>query len=270
MAYRTILVALTGDSGLEALLRTAQTLARRFDALLIGMHVMPLPFIPVVDGEGVAYLAPELIEAQRQANRAVKERIQAAFQRICGTGAGVVWEEAEGERAQLLTAAARTADLVLAAKRDGEGMDGSQVVHQLAMAAGVPVLMLPPDTSEGIGTTIIAGWNGAREAARALHEALPFLCGAERVVLCGVGQEAARGLEDSAAMLRRHGAAVQAERIEQPNGDAGEFLLAQADAHGADLLVMGAYGHARLRELVFGGATRHVLRAATLPVLFGS
>jgi nucleotide-binding universal stress UspA family protein len=269
MTYRTILVALSDDSGLEALLPTAQTLARRFDALLIGMHVMQLPFIPVVDGEGVACLAPELMEAQRQANRAVKERIRAAFQRICGTGASVVWEEAEGERAQLLAAAARTADLVLAAKGNVEGMEVSQVVEQLALAAGVPVLMVPRDTPDAFGTTIVAGWNGAREAARALHEALPFLCGAQRVVLCAVGHEAARDLEAAAAMLRRHGAAVQAERIEQPDGDAGEILLAQANAHGADLLVMGAYGHARLRQLVFGGTTRHVLRAATLPVLFG-
>jgi nucleotide-binding universal stress UspA family protein len=138
------------------------------------------------------------------------------------------------------------------------------------MAAGVPVLMLPPDTSKAFGTSIIAGWNGSREAARALHEALPFLCGAQRVVLCAVGEEAARNLEAAAAMLRRHGAAVQTQSIDQPDGGAGEILLAQAAAHGTDLLVMGTYGHARLRELVFGGATRHVLRTATLPVLFGS
>jgi nucleotide-binding universal stress UspA family protein len=71
-------------------------------------------------------------------------------------------------------------------------------------------------------------------------------------------------------MLRRHGVAVQSKAIHEPDGDAGEILLAQAAAHGANLLVMGTYGHARLRELVFGGATRHVLRTATLPVLFGS
>ena len=121
-----------------------------------------------------------------------------------------------------------------------------------------------------MGTSIIAGWNGSREAARALHEALPFLCGAERMILCAVGQEATRDLDPAAAMLRRHGVAVQPQPIDEPNGDAGEILLAQAAAHGADLLVMGTYGHARLRELVFGGATRHVLRQATLPVLFGS
>jgi nucleotide-binding universal stress UspA family protein len=270
MAYRTILVALTGDGGLEARLQSAQALARRFDALLVGMHVVPPPFIPIADGEAVTYVLPELIEAQRKANQEVKERVHAAFQRICGTGPSVVWQEAEGDRQRLLAEAARTADLVLAAKGDAEGMDTSGLVEQLAMAAGVPALMLPPDTSEAIGTRIIAGWNGSREAARAVHEALPFLCGAERVILCAVGAEAARSLDEAAAMLKRHGAAVQAQPIDEPDGDAGAILLAQAAAHGADLLVIGTYGHARLRELVFGGATRHVLRHATLPVLFGS
>jgi nucleotide-binding universal stress UspA family protein len=270
MTYRTILVALAGDSGLEAHLQTAQALARRFDAMLVGSHIMPPPFIPIADGEAVTYVLPELIEAQRKANQQANERIQAAFQRICGTGPSAVWQEAEGDPERLLAEAARTADLVLAAKSAGEGRAGSQVVEQLAMAAGVPVLMSPPGASEAIGTSIIAGWNGSREAARALHEALPFLCSAERVVLCAVGQEAARDLEAAAAMLRRHGAAVQPQAIDEPDGDAGTILLAQAAAHGADLLVMGTYGHARLRELVFGGATRHVLRQATLPVLFGS
>jgi nucleotide-binding universal stress UspA family protein len=71
-------------------------------------------------------------------------------------------------------------------------------------------------------------------------------------------------------MLQRHGVAVHPHRVDQPDGDAGAVLLAQAGAESADLLVMGAYGHARLRELVFGGATRHVLQEAALPVIFGS
>jgi nucleotide-binding universal stress UspA family protein len=270
MAYRTILMTLTGDSGLEARLQSARTLARRFDAVLVGMHVVPPPFIPIADGDAVTYLVPELIEAQRKANQEVKERIRGAFQRICGTGPKVVWREAEGDAGQLLTEVARTADLVLAAKGDVGRMEGTRVVEHLVMAAGVPVLMLPPDAPDAFGTTVMAAWNGSREATRAVHEALPFLSGAERVALCAIGEEAGRDLDGAAAMLRRHGVAVQPEQIDQPDGAAGEALLARAAAHAADLLVMGAYGHARLRELVFGGATRHVLRAAGLPVLFGS
>ena len=89
-------------------------------------------------------------------------------------------------------------------------------------------------------------------------------------MLCAVGEQAETSLEAAAAMLRRHGVNVHPHKVDEPDGNAGEVLLAQAAAHGADLLVMGAYGHTRLREMVFGGATRHVLREATLPVLFGN
>jgi hypothetical protein len=87
------------------------------------MHVMPPPFIPIADGEAVRYLAPELIEAERTANREVKEPIQAAFQSICGIGPTMVWHETKGDPERLLAEVARTADLVLA-KGAGEGMEG--------------------------------------------------------------------------------------------------------------------------------------------------
>ena len=120
------------------------------------------------------------------------------------------------------------------------------------------------------GSRVLVAWNGKREAARAAHDALPFLRAAERVVLCAVGEVAGAGLDDAAGMLRRHGVPVRAERVAGGDLHAGEILLARAAADRADLLVLGAYGHSRLRELVLGGATRHVLHHATLPVLFSS
>jgi nucleotide-binding universal stress UspA family protein len=120
----------------------------------------------------------------------------------------------------------------------------------------------------------LVAWNASREATRAAHDALPFLHAAERVVLCAIGDPATAdpGLEDAAAMLDRHGVAVQVEQVPGPDSGTGvgEALLARAAEHGADLLVMGAYGHSRLREFVLGGTTRRVLREATLPVLFSS
>ena len=138
-------------------------------------------------------------------------------------------------------------------------------------AAGVPVLALPPDVSGDLGQTVLIAWNGSCEATRAAHDALPFLHAANRVILCAVGdagrdEPCGRGRDAASGMALR----LSSQQVAEPDGDAGEVLLAQAAAQAADLLVMGAYGHSRLRELVFGGATRHVLRAATLPVLFGS
>ena len=270
MSYRTILVELAGDSGLEARLQAARELAGRFDAALIGMHVMPPPFIPASYGEAAAYLGPDLIEAQHKANRETADRGQAAFRRICGDEPGAAWQEAEGDRGDLLARAARTTDLILARRAAAGGTDAPDVLDRLVTAAGVPVLALPPAGAGDLGQTVLVAWNGSREAARAAHDALPFLRTAERVVLCAIGDQAAKSLDDAAAMLRRHGVAVHPRQVDEPDGGAGEILLAQARTEKADLLVMGAYGHARLREWVFGGATRHVLSEAILPVLFGA
>jgi nucleotide-binding universal stress UspA family protein len=269
MAYRTILVEVAEDGALEPRLQAARTLAGRFDAVLIGMHVMPSPFVPVALGDG-AYLAPELIEAQREGNRQIKEKLEAVFRSVCGAGEGAIWQEAEGDPGRLLAAAARTTDLLVARQAKAGDADAPDVLDQLVTAAGVPVLALPAGVSGDLGHTAMIAWNGSCEATRAAHDALPFLRTAGRVVLCGVGDEAAASLEAAAAMLKRHGVAVEPQQVDEPDGDAGAVLLAQAAASAADLLVMGAYGHTRLRELVFGGATRHVLRGATLPVLFGS
>jgi nucleotide-binding universal stress UspA family protein len=268
MAYRTILVELADDRELAPRLRLARGLAERFDAVLIGMHVMPPPFIPY--GEASAYIGPEFLEAQRRANREIAERIRGVFQKVCGDESRARWHEAEGDRGELLAEAAHTTDLVLARRAKVGDTTAPDVLDQLVTATGVPVLALPPGSSEDFRRTVLVGWNGSREAARAAHDALPFLQAATRVILCAVGEQAKTSLEAAAAMLRRHGVNIQPHQVDEPDGNAGEVLLAQAVAHAADLLVMGAYGHTRLREMVFGGATRRVLREATLPVLFAN
>ncbi len=270
MAYRTILVELADDSALEQRLQTARALAGRFDAALVGMHAMPPPFIPVGYGDASAYIGPELIEAQRAANLQIREQVQATFRAVCGAGPEAVWQEAEGDPGRLLAAAARTTDLLLARHAEAGSADGPDLLDQLVTAAGVPVLALPQGAAGDPGDRVMIAWNGSSEATRAAHEALPLLRAARRVVLCAVGAAAAASLAAAAAMLKRHGVAIEACEVDEPDGDAGAALLAQAAAQGADLLVMGAYGHTRLRELVLGGATRHVLRTARLPVLFGS
>ena len=271
MTYRTILVDLTADGPVEARLEVARSLASRFEAALVGVHVMPEPVVslPIWEGGGGVYHLPEVIEAERKANREARDRVRAAFDRACGADPKVTWREAEGDPVRLLAAAAHASDLVVASRGGALG-----TAEQLVTATGVPVLVLPPEPPRDFGRVVLVAWKGSPEAARAVHDALPFLqhAAADRVVLCAVGEEAAAGtgLDDAAAMLERHGVPAQPERVDQTDGrSTGEILLAQAAAHGADLLVMGAYGHMRLRELIFGGATRHILCKAPLPVLLG-
>ena len=119
----------------------------------------------------------------------------------------------------------------------------------------------------------MVGWNAGREAARAVADALPLLVRAAAVEVLIIDAErgpAGHGQEpgaDIARYLARHGAQVEVRRLSSDGEDLGRLLLSQAAAFGADLLVMGAYGHARLNELIFGGVTRTALRDADLPVL---
>jgi nucleotide-binding universal stress UspA family protein len=271
MNYRTILVDFTADASLEARLDVARFLALRFDAAaFICLHVTPPPLeLTVWQGGMSAYLPPEFVEAQRRAAQEAKKRARAAFDRAAGADPAMAWREAEGDPARLLADAARSADLVVVGGLEADIAAGPGPAEGLVAATGVPVLILPPRPPRDFGHVALVGWDSSREASRAARDALSFLRAAKRVVLCAVGDGAAAGLDDAAVMLGRHDVSVHPERVGGSDANAGEVLLAQAAAHGADLLVMGAYGHSRLREFVFGGATRHVLDHAALPVLFG-
>lgn len=270
MAYRTILLELVDDPQNEARILCGRQLAERFEAELVGIHVSLPPFVPVGYGEGAAYVGPEVFEAQREANRLVRERVEAAFRRLCGQAKLPVRDVyEEGEPGEIIAEAARAVDLTVAAQSGG-GLDPltRHPIDQVILSAGGPVLMLPrTGLGERVGRRPVVAWNGSRESARALKDALPFLVTAETVVLVSAGEDAALGLEAAAAMLRRHAAQVTTQQIEAGHA-AGATLLNAAREAGGDLLVMGAYGHSRLREIVLGGATREVLRDAEMPVLF--
>lgn len=271
MTYRVILLELVDDAQTDARISCGRALAERFGAELVGIHVSLPPFVPVGYGEGAAYVGPEIFEAQREANRLVRERVEAAFRRLCGSAKQPVRDiYEEGDPGELIAEAARTADLTVAAQAASDGLDAlaPHPIDHVILSAGGPVLMLPRKPfGEAVGRRPVVAWNGSREAARALKDALPFLTGAEAVTVVAGGEDAAQSLDAAALLLRRHGVEPATRQIEMA-GSAGDALLGAVEAAGGDLLVMGAYGHSRLRELVLGGATREVLRGAGVPVLF--
>ena len=270
MTYRTILLELLDDPQNDGRIECARRLAQRFDAELVGLHVSPPPFLPLGFGEGAAYVGPEAFEAQREANRLVRERVEAAFRRLCDPAKMAVRDVyEEGDAGQLLAEAARGADLTVLAQEGGTGLEvlAPQPIHHVILSAGGPVLVLPrAGLGADLGIRVAVAWNGSREAARAAKDALPFLAAAEAVTLLAAGEDAAATLDAGTNLLKRHGAKVTARQIELGQAH-GATLLDAAAAEDADLLVMGAYGHSRLREIVLGGATREVLRGARLPVL---
>jgi len=213
---------------------------------------------------------------QRDERRAALERLFHA--ETARAKVPAAWIRAD-ERANLaVPRAARLADLVIAGQsdpNDPETYIDDQFAENLVLSAGRPVLFWPY-TGEfpSIGERVFVAWDGGREATRAAHDATPFLEHAKRTtvaaVVDGASEAAATRIPaaDAALMLARHARDVNVLNIDTGDGSSvGDTLLSRAYETGSDLLVMGAYGHARWRELVMGGATRTVLASMTRPVL---
>ena len=274
MTYRTMLLQMFEDPNLDHRLQAAVALAQRFQAHLVGLTVAPPPVMPFGYGEAAAYVGPEVFEAQREAAHAVAERLHAAFDRaVAGTGLSSIWRDEEGDQGMLYARAAATVDLVITGQVPGDMLDAMvpDVTEHLVTDSGGPVLMLPARAVDGaFGKRVLVGWNGKKEAKRALTDALPFLRSADAVWLMTIGDAEEVRLDRAVRLLGRHDVLAKELVIEDQGQEPGALLLEQAQSHDADLLVMGAYGHSRLREMILGGATRHVLHNATLPVLFSS
>jgi nucleotide-binding universal stress UspA family protein len=162
---------------------------------------------------------------------------------------------------------ARTADLIVLGKTEAD----DNITHDVLFAAGVPIIVVPSSAMGAIGRRIVIAWNGSAESARAVRDALPILEKADSVtVLCIDGAQAGANIrpgEDVARHLGFHGIEAALLNTDRARRSVGEALLAQADDLHADMLVMGAYGHSRLREFVLGGVTKRVLAQADLPVM---
>jgi nucleotide-binding universal stress UspA family protein len=165
-------------------------------------------------------------------------------------------------------------DLVVIGQRQLQELPGYPSPDKLLLASGAPILVIPSGwKSELIGQKILVGWNASREARRAVADALPFLVAAPSVTLLVVdsNERADRHGEepgaDIALYLARHGAHVEVEQVSSRGSAVADIILSYAADHGMDLIVIGAYSHARSVEMVFGGVTRTLLRQSPIPVL---
>jgi nucleotide-binding universal stress UspA family protein len=273
VTIKTILNYLGDDDQSEARLRASSALAMRFQAELTALHVTPPMFVPVGLAEGTAFAGPEMQEAHAAVAARVTERLKDLFRRVCEPSqVPVHWLHVNGEPGSLVPVLARTADLTVAGVDAAIGIDvlAPSVAEQAALGAGGPVLLLPRGSFEGnLGRRVLIGWNGSKESARAAHDAVPFLVEAAEVVLVALGDAAGETLDGAARMLRRHRGQVETIREGEP-AHVGRRLLELAGQRGADLLVMGAYGRARIRELILGGATREMLSSSTIPLLLSA
>lgn len=273
MALKDLLVHIDASQANDARVRAAIALARHHEAHLGGLYVLPWKYLPAY---AEFQLPPEIIETQQKTLRAQARRAEQAFRSATAeAGLQSEWSCVEGELLSTLLRYARYTDLMVVGQpAEEDPLSTSQgVADELAIHAGTPVLVIPYiGAREAIGERVLVAWNGRRESARALHDALPLLERARTATVVSVNphtqaQEEGNLPATIGLHLARHGIHAEPKELIAPDLQTAEVLLSHAASIAADLIVMGAYGHSRVRELILGGVTRHVLRHMTVPVL---
>lgn len=266
MGYRTIAAILRGREDAARVLDCTIDLARAFGGHIVGFHAEPLP---VTYATGIGYPGTAYITAGSEENDKRAAEILALFRtRVDAAGIPAEWHGSEcfsGDSGIAALPTVRTADLIVAQQADPDsGSDSTSEVESLLFESGRPVLLVPyaGETHGAPLKRVLLAWNGSKEAARAAFDALPFLEQAETTEILVVdGKENGNDGKGIAASLGRHG--VKATVTEQASGGLGigEIIDNRVADTGAELVVMGAYSESWLKEWLFGGTTRTVLKA---------
>ncbi len=286
MPIRTILVPLADAAGAAATLDTAFTLAKTFNAHVEGLHLRADPADSISDfvGETVSpTLVEEVMDAASKRAEGVATRTRKAFETAVAKAkvemldrpsrqnkATASYREEMGLSDYWVETQGRISDLTLVRRpRDSADVLASTIAESALMGTGRPVLLVPPTAPKSLGTSVAVAWNGSVEASKAVASAMPFLMRAKTVTAISVMEEGGQNhnLDGLERYLRWHGIRVTANAVRHRGGDVGAALGRAASRAKADLLVMGAYTHSRMREMILGGVTNHVLSSSRIPVL---
>ena len=278
MSIRDILVHVDDGERCDIRIDAAVTLSRAFQAGLSGVYVVAYPFSSTdVRGHFAEEYQAQYQRMQADAAHENTEKAEKLFREKTGHSDIVTeWHAQAGEESEVISHHARYSDLVVVGQFASETprRNPTDMPDRLVLGGGRPVLVIPyRGHFPSIGKRILVAWDGGRAAARAVHDAIPFLGRAEMVLVVSVngGTEARIGGEGPAARLsrhlERHDIKVEGRDVTVKGRRVGEALDAMIGEEGIDMLVMGAYGHPRWQELVLGGVTRHTLGHMTTPVL---
>jgi nucleotide-binding universal stress UspA family protein len=271
-----MLVHVDSSSASAERLEIAARLARTFDAHLIGLYVAALA---PIHQYAEADFGPDLVEAHDKYMREAADQAERIFRSRIEAGAlKSEWRRLEGNLPDLVLLNARYVDLVVLGQRDPERLDpgtSPELPEHVILDAGRPVLVVPRTGSfPTVGERVVVAWTPSRGAVRAINDALPILRQAKQVRILAVNPQIGLGGHgevpgaDIALHLARHGVNAEAVQVDSADKRYGITIMNEAEKAGADLIVCGAFGHSRLREMVLGGVTRRLLAEAKIPVLF--
>jgi nucleotide-binding universal stress UspA family protein len=278
MSMKTILVPTEQHNRMRSTLETALLLARRCDSYIEGFalrfRINVFVAADVADGFPLDKFKDDRLEEAKQARRTFESfmqenKVPSSDQKAASLSFGWLNEAPEGE--SFVGSYGRIFDVIAMSKPD----DNTFGLHNRAFESGLfesgrPVLVSPPSPPQQIATNVLIAWNCSTEQARVTALAMPLLQGAARVtVLTVVGGTAVPGPsgEQLIRYLQRNGISAVPLTVELDGRSTGQAILATAESLGCDLLIKGAYTQSRYRQMIFGGATRHILANASLPVL---
>ena len=292
MSYRTILAPVGQPDNAPSVIEASFLVARRLSSHVHGLHVLPDLADPATHALVATRMTAEEAREDFRAFRATAERelqrqaseLKRLFEDAAArAGAPFLaapsaanqpsasWDETTGFESEVVGRLGRVFDLTVVARRGPHG-SSYDTVQTALLETGRPLLLAPPAVPASVGDRVLLAWNASPQAARAATCALPLLRRAGHVTIMAVGNDPLP--QPDADELRRslawHGISAEARHVEQGQRRVRDILLAEAEAMQADLLVLGAYSHSRLRQVVFGGVTEHVLDHAGLPVLLSA
>ncbi len=289
MAIKTILVPLDGSTASREALETGARMALASNAHLDVVHVRanPKDAVPLL-GEGMSgAVIEDIITAAEKESVERAERARAIFEETCpaseftrvdspddcdgpNSRPTVNWYEDMGREDEVVSISGRLADMIVVSRpTEQTAVSATMTLNAALVETGRGVLIVPPGGSKPFGHRVAISWNGSAEAARAVAAAMPLIEGAEKVMIFTANSDDDE--TDVACKLSRylawHGVNAEIETTHVGDRNVGEMLVTKCDEWNADMLVMGAYTHSRLRQLIFGGVTRHVLAESKLPVV---
>ncbi|MBU8538549.1 universal stress protein [Falsiroseomonas tokyonensis] len=289
MAYRRLLLPLTGTAAGEAALATALMVARIWSAHLHCLHVrVDARDVAPLAGEGLSgAMIEEMMAATERESGERAGRVRALFERFTAThgdltmaadpntalkvpGVTLSFESIAGREEDVVAQQSRLYDMAVVPHPEAdEDVSSSDALHAVLFDSGRPVLIAPRTAPEVMGSRVCIAWNGSAESAAAVAAALPWLHRAQAVRILHSEDYQRRGpaAEGIQAYLRWHEIEAELVPFKSQTREVGAGLLGAARDFGADLMCQGAYSHSRLRQLILGGVTRHVLENSEIPIL---
>jgi nucleotide-binding universal stress UspA family protein len=273
MAFKTMLVHVDTGRSAAARLKLSADLAARSAAHITGLYVRRPFQAPAFSDAGPAM--DSLYRTYENTAKADEALATAAFRDLIGgTSLSSEWRVTDGLAEEIVAAHARYADLVIVGQSepDDATTTPSDLAETVVIASERPVLIVPHiGVTKPPGKTVMLCWNGTREAARAATGALPILKQADKVIILLIDPRNDGDPEGPggrvATWLARHGVNAVVKRDTAGDSNVGGVILSRAADQDADLVVMGLYGHSRMREWVLGGASRTLLASMTVPLL---